>query len=113
MRWDYRITSPLLIAVRSSRWLLGLLVLLTQLSGELAAQRCNGNLGENLFPDGDFGRGTFNIPQNDPGIAPGFTYVRVGPPNDGEYTITNNTGFWSQIWAPWLLTTDNSSDPTG
>jgi len=54
------------------------------------AQECNGNLGENIFEEGDFGEGTANIVQNDPNIAPGYTYTTIMPPNDGFYTITDD-----------------------
>ena len=77
--------------------------------------QCSGNLGENIFTDGDFGRGTANIPQQDPMLAPGFIYVRTPPPNDGFYTITNSTIAWGNrnFGGTWLGFTDNSSDPLG
>jgi len=77
------------------------------------AQVCDGNLGENIFVDGDFGRGTANIVSPDPEIAPGFQYVFTGPPLDGEYTITNNTAVWAGLWESWLGIGDNSPDSNG
>ncbi|MFK8054557.1 MAG: gliding motility-associated C-terminal domain-containing protein [Saprospiraceae bacterium] len=77
------------------------------------AQVCDGNLGENIFVDGDFGSGADNIVSPDPGIAPGFQYVFVGPPLDGEYTVTNNTGAWTGLWESWSEIGDNSPDPLG
>lgn len=77
------------------------------------AQFCDGNLGENIFVDGDFGRGNNNIVSPDPQIAPGFNYAFTGPPRDGQYTITNNTGVWPGLYGPWLAIGDNSPDPTG
>lgn len=74
---------------------------------------CMGNLGENIFEDGDFGSGTSNILFNDPGIAPGYIYTTSPPPNDGLYTITSNTLIWSSIFPTWLGITDNSDDPNG
>ena len=74
---------------------------------------CMGNLGENIFEDGDFGSGTSNILFNDPGIAPGYIYTTSPPPNDGLYTITNSTQIWSSIFPTWLGITDNSDDPNG
>lgn len=74
---------------------------------------CTGSLGENIFSDGDFGSGSANIPTNDPGIAPGYTYARSGPPMDGFYLITNNTGAWPNLYASWIRTQDNSDDPNG
>ena len=74
---------------------------------------CSGNLGENIFSDGDFGVGVANIPSEDPRTAPGYSYVRSGPPNDGSYTITNDMGRWANNFGTWLGITDNSSDPNG
>lgn len=83
------------------------------ISGALFAQICDGNLGENIFTDGDFGRGLQNTLPNDPGIAPGYTYTATGPPFDGFYTITNNTSNWPGLFATWLGIGDNSPDPNG
>jgi len=80
---------------------------------KLDAQSCDGNLGENIFLDGDFGSGVENIVAPDPQIAPGFRYVFSGPPSDGQYTITNNTGAWPSLYQPWLAIGDNSADPNG
>ncbi len=77
------------------------------------AQFCDGNLGENIFTDGDFGSGTANIPATDPLLAPGFIYQRNPPPSDGFYTITNNTGAWPNRYDTWLAIRDNSPDPNG
>ncbi len=74
---------------------------------------CTGSLGENIFEDGDFGRGAANILPNDPGIAPDYTYVTFGPPQDGSYTITNNTGAWPGLFPTWINLQDNSSSPDG
>jgi gliding motility-associated-like protein len=73
---------------------------------------CDGNLGSNIFLDGDFGSGLPNIPPNDPGIAPGYIYTTNPPPNDGFYTITNNTSSWPNF-PTWLSIMDNSNDNTG
>ncbi len=91
-----------------------LILLLLSMSGtRLSAQSCDGNLGENIFLDGDFGSGEDNIVSPNPQIAPGFRYVFSGPPADGEYTLTNNTGAWPGLYQPWLAIGDNSSDPNG
>lgn len=74
---------------------------------------CEGSLGENLFEGGDFGSGPANIPSEDPGIAPGYTYAKQGPPSDGLYVITNNTGAWPQLYGTWIPIRDNSDDPNG
>lgn len=74
---------------------------------------CTGSLGENIFDDGDFGRGAANILPNDPGIAPDYTYVTFGPPQDGSYTITNGTGAWPGLFPTWINLQDNSSMPDG
>lgn len=90
-----------------------LLIFTLLLAQGIAAQQCEGNLGENIFTRGDFGSGSENIPNQDPQIAPGYSYVRTGPPQDGSYVITNNTGAWSGLFPSWLEITDNSSDPNG
>lgn len=90
------------------------LFLLGSLLSPIFAQYCPGNLGENIFEEGDFGKGTFNIISNDPGIAPGYTYSIAPPPNDGFYTITNNTTNWGSFAiANWDNISDNSPDPFG
>jgi len=76
------------------------------------SQNCTGNVGDNIFTDGDFGRGTANVVANDPGIAPGYRYTTNVPPNDGEYTITNNTGNWD-LFAGWMPIINSSSDEIG
>jgi len=83
------------------------------LSLPLSAQTCSGNLGENIFTAGDFGGGVANILTPDPGIAPGFQYQPNPPPNDGFYTITNNTGRWGNNFGSWQSFPDNSDDPNG
>lgn len=75
---------------------------------------CTGNLGENIFPDGDFGQGTANVLPGNPGLAPGYTYVTNPPPNDGSYTITNNTTNWGWFAATsWINIQDNGPEPDG
>jgi len=81
--------------------------------GAAKAQECNGSFGENIFLDGTFGSGSRNIPTQDPNIAPGYTYSTDPPPNDGEYTITNNTTSWGDFATGWVNIRDNSSDPNG
>ncbi len=77
-------------------------------------QVCEGNLGENIFSDGDFGSGASNILNPNPQIAPGYGYAFNPPPNDGNYTITNNTTNWGSFAGPnWSDITDNSDDPNG
>lgn len=77
------------------------------------AQICTGNLGENIFLDGDFGAGRANVLAQDRGIAPGYRYQRNPPPDDGFYTITNNTTNWGSFAWTWDNITDNSPDPLG
>lgn len=74
---------------------------------------CSGNLGENIFTEGDFGSGTPNIVVTDPGIAPGYTYTTSPPPSDGYYLITNDLGRWTNIYNDWFKPQDNSNDPNG
>lgn len=73
---------------------------------------CSGNLGENIFDRGDFGSGPAAILTPDPGIAPGYNYTTTVP-SDGWYTVCNNTGALSGLYATWLAIEDNSSDPNG
>lgn len=77
------------------------------------SQQCTGNLGDNIFTEGDFGSGTANVLLTDPGIAPGYTYQPNPPPEDGFYTITNNTASWPNLFATWDGFSDNSNDPNG
>jgi len=77
------------------------------------SQLCDGNLGENIFLDGDFGSGEANILLTNPQIAPGYGYATNPPPYDGNDTITNNTTTWGEFANNWLNITDNSDDPNG
>ena len=85
------------------------------LSSKSTAQStsCTGTLGENIFTNGDFGRGQANILAKDPGIAPGYSYSTSPPPNDGFYTITNDMSKWSNIYSVWHTPKDNSKDQDG
>ncbi|MCB0638463.1 MAG: gliding motility-associated C-terminal domain-containing protein [Lewinella sp.] len=76
-------------------------------------QQCNGDLGENIFADGDFGSGLVNILPNDPGIAPGYSYTTNPPPADGSYLITANMALWNSIYGDWHQPSDNSDNPNG
>ena len=75
--------------------------------------QCDGNIGANIFTDGDFGSGSANIIQTDPNIAPGYNYTTDVPPFDGFYTITNDLSQWSNNFDCWLNTADNSNNPDG
>ena len=75
---------------------------------------CSGDLGENIFPDGDFGHGTPNVLATDPMIAPGYSYTHNPPPNDGAYTITNNTTSWGSFASTsWIDIQDHGPEPDG
>jgi hypothetical protein len=75
---------------------------------------CTGNLGENVFPDGDFGAGQANILPVNPGLAPGYQYNFNPPPDDGFYTITNNTTNWGSFAAAaWIKIADNGPESNG
>lgn len=73
---------------------------------------CAGNLGENIFVNGDFGSGADIVLQVDPQIALSYFYETNPPPFDGEYTITNNSD-WPFKYGTWLGIGDNSDDPNG
>jgi len=79
----------------------------------ITAQFCTGALGENIFPEGDFGSGTSNLFPTSPNIAPGFSYTLNVPPIDGSYVLTNNTANWPELYSSWLSIGDNSIDPNG
>ncbi len=75
---------------------------------------CEGTLGDNILPQGDFGSGVANTPTDDPGLAPGYTYTTNTPPDDGFYTISNNTSDWGNFASgDWIDIQDNSDDPNG
>lgn len=74
---------------------------------------CTGNLGENIFPDGDFGAGVANVLPFNPGYAPGYAYNLNPPPDDGYYTITNNTTIWGSFASNWINIQDNGPEPNG
>ncbi len=76
---------------------------------------CDGTLGDNIFTDGDFGSGTIAVLPNDVnGYAPGYSYQPSPPPNDGFYTITNETSSWGSFAnSSWVNISDNSTDPNG
>ncbi len=94
--------------------ILSILIALVSIGGITAQQLCEGNLGQNIFTDGDFGRGMVNILTIDPEIAPGYTYqAQAATPSDGSYVITNNTAGWGFHFPTWLTLTDNSDDPFG
>ncbi|WP_367392623.1 gliding motility-associated C-terminal domain-containing protein [Lewinella sp. LCG006] len=81
--------------------------------GMLSAQTCDGNLGDNIFTEGDFGAGPANVLVPNPNIAPDYFYNAAPPPSDGQYTITNNTGAWGNLYPTWLAIGDNSLNPNG
>jgi len=75
---------------------------------------CTGNLGENIFPNGDFGQGVPNVLLTNPGFAPGYQYQTSPPPNDGFYTISNNTTTWGSFATnDWINIKDNSPNIYG
>jgi len=93
-------------------FLLPLLLILT-LTVDAQNDICTGNLGDNIFTSGDFGTGQINIPGKPADIISTYNYVGQGPPRDGSFTITNNTGEWSGLYSAWLAIGDQSSDPNG
>jgi len=80
---------------------------------QVISQICDGNLGDNIFEEGDFGSGAANVLPTDPLIAPGYTYTTNPPPFDGLYTITNFTGQWPGNFDTWLNIRDNSTNSSG
>jgi len=89
--------------------LTGFIFCFQQLAGQ---DICAGNLGENIFLNGDFGSGSDVVLLTDPRIALSYFYEINPPPFDGEYTITNNSN-WASKYGTWLGIGDNSDDPNG
>ncbi|MCI5082331.1 MAG: hypothetical protein MRY78_11570, partial [Saprospiraceae bacterium] len=71
---------------------------------------CNGNVGTNFFPQGDFGTGSDSLLAVDPGFAVDFVFSSSAPPPDGTLVYTNDTQPWN-INPNWINTTDNGSEP--
>ena len=75
---------------------------------------CHGSLGDNIYPNGDFGSGIPNVIPVNPGLAPGYIYQTNPPPNDGYYSIANNTSPWGWFAADvWINIEDNGPEPNG
>ena len=91
---------------------LSLVVIVSEISAQ--QQLCDGNLGGNIFADGDFGSSRNNVLADDPGIAPGYIYNGINSaPNDGSYVITSSTFTWNNYFPTWIRLSDNSPDPSG
>ena len=78
----------------------------------MSQEICSGNLGDNIFTDGDFGSGTAPVVIDNPNIAPGYDYT-TKVPYDGSYTICSHTSDLIGLYPTWLEIGDNSSDPDG
>lgn len=101
------------------------LILLTRVAGQAipagehaiqtnCSSSCTGALGNNIYPNGDFGSGIPNVLPVDPHLAPGYIYQFNPPPDDGFYCITNNTAPWGSFGALyWLGIEDNGPEPNG
>ena len=74
---------------------------------------CSGDLGENIFPEGNFGQGQANVLPYNPGLAPGYTYTLNPPPDDGYYTIANSTIKWTGFGNTWIKILDNGPEANG
>lgn len=88
------------------------LILLINATMAMSQGICSGNLGENIFTDGDFGSGPEPVVINNPNIAPGYNYT-TQVPFDGSYTICSRTGALAGLYPSWLQIKDNSNDPNG
>jgi gliding motility-associated-like protein len=91
---------------------LTILFLLLIMPMVLAQGICSGNLGENIFTDGDFGSGSAPVVISNPNIAPGYEYT-TQVPYDGSYTLCSRTNALSGLYPSWLRIEDNSNDPNG
>jgi len=100
-----------------NRWIVGLSFFISSFclwyDGNAQGVLCEGNLGNNIFTEGNFGSGTPVVVQTNPGLAPGFNYTTQVPPDDGEYVLTNNMAAWSNFFGSWLRIGDNDPDPKG
>ena len=81
----------------------------------MVVMSCGGPLGQNLYPQGDFGTGNSNNGTTDPGVCPGYDYEYNGAPIDSFYTLNNNTANWTDPLSigNWKNTGDQSPDPNG
>ena len=100
------------------RYLLFILSIVISAGSATAQQSCSsactGTLGENIFPNGDFGTGVPNILPINPNLAPGYIYQPNPPPNDGYYCITNNTSPWGWFANTfWINIPDNGPEDNG
>ena len=92
--------------------LLLLIIFCISLSSRLYAQtaQCNGALGDPVI-DEDFGSGANPGPPLSGSIT-NMTYLNTGCPNDGSYTIANNSGnCFNDAWH--FLTQDHTGNPNG
>lgn len=96
------------------RYLLSI-ILIAGMSWQSDAQDelCSGSLGDNIFEEGDFGRGPDVIYPRDPGLAPGYMYTTITPVHDGQYILTNDISKWWDNWPSWLRIGDRSPDTDG
>ncbi|MEL6717284.1 MAG: hypothetical protein AAFP82_01065, partial [Bacteroidota bacterium] len=74
---------------------------------------CEGNLGNNILQNGDFGSGIENISEQAEEIVSAYAYISQTPPPSGYYLLTNDTGAWDFLYPSWLAIGDNSDDPDG
>lgn len=72
---------------------------------------CTGNLGANIFKDGDFGKGNDLILSKNPNFSPSYIYTTFFP-GDGFYTIAKTTDAWP-LRPGWFSVNDNSPDNDG
>ena len=98
---------------RYVRLLLPFFLIIWTLTSAAQNDICTGNLGDNIFETGDFESGQANIPNKPDNLTTTYSYVTQGPPRDGAFTITNNTGAWAGLYGTWLAISDPSSDPNG
>ena len=87
------------------------LILIFSIS-ELNAQVCTGTLGDPVI-NIDFGRGSTTIGQPLPSSTTNYQYSN-GTPNDGEYTISQNTyGMHADTRGWFQIANHTPNDPTG
>ncbi|MBC7557056.1 MAG: hypothetical protein H7195_08875, partial [Chryseobacterium sp.] len=92
---------------------LKLTILLIFFTSIINAQTCGGTFGNSIFNE-TFGTVNTSTQTISPALAaPAFTnyqYISTYPPNDGQYTISNQTE-----WTPydWIRSFDHSNNPPG
>src|SRR5690606_2298839 len=110
--WGYFTPMQRFLRIGRWSWIAGW-VLFSLLSARAQTSMCDGNPGENILTSGDFGSGPANMLGTYRGLAPGFIYTTQVPPDDGDYTLTQDMAAWSFVFPAWIRPRNNGPDPNG